>query len=66
MHELFEAQLVTIYEAARKAAYDEIQTQFAEAGLGPEAQDAVADKEHKEGELSRASIEDMDKGGTPP
>ncbi len=57
MRRLFAEQLVAMREAVR----DEIQAQFAEVSLGPEAQAAAAkEEEEEEGELPRGSIEDMD------
>ncbi len=63
MRELFEAQLVAMREAAHEAARNEIWAQFAAAGLGLEAQE---EEEKGEDELPRASVEDVDKGRTPP
>ncbi len=43
MCDLFEAQLVTVREAAREAVRKEIRAQFAEVGLSPEAQEEDAE-----------------------
>jgi hypothetical protein len=58
MRRLFTEQLAAMREAVR----DEVQAFLAEAGLGPEAQDAAAEEEEEEeeGELPRASVEDVD------
>ncbi len=57
MRRLFVEQLVVMLEAV----CDDIWAQFAEAGLGPEAQAAAAEEEEeKEGELPRGSVEDVD------
>ncbi len=58
---LFAEQLVAMHEAVR----DEVRAFIAEAGLGPEAQDAAAEEEEEEeeeeeGELLRTSVEDVD------
>jgi hypothetical protein len=45
----------------REAVCNKIQAQFAEVGLGPEAQAAAAkEEEEEEGELPRGSVEDED------
>ncbi len=63
MRRLFAEQLAAMHEAVR----DEVRAFLAEVGLGPEAQDAAAEEEEdEEDELPRASMEDVDKGGTPP
>ncbi len=54
MRRLFTEQLVAMREAIR----DAIQAQFAKVGLFLEAQDTAAEEE--EGELPRASVEDVD------
>jgi hypothetical protein len=51
-------QLVAIYKATREAVRDKIWAQFAEVGLGPEAQDASAEEDG--GELPLAAVEDVD------
>ncbi len=61
MRRLFAEQLAAMREAIR----DEVRAFLAEAGLGPEAQDAAAEEEEEEeeeeeGELPRASVEDVD------
>ncbi len=57
MCRLFAEQLA----AMRKAVRDEVQAFLAEAGLGPEAQDAAAEEEEdEEDELPRASVDDVD------
>ncbi len=57
MRRLFAEQLAAMREAVR----DEVRAFLAEAGLGPEAQDAAAEKEEdEEDELPRASVDDVD------
>ncbi len=57
MRRLCAEQLAAMHEGVR----DEIQAQFAEEGLGPEAQAAAAEEEkEEEGELLRGSAEDVD------
>ncbi len=57
MHRLFVKQLAAMREAVR----DKIRAQFAEVGLGPEAQAAAVEEEEEEeeGELPRGSVEDV-------
>ncbi len=58
MHRLFAEHLA----ATREAVRDEVRAFLAEAGLGPEAQDAVLaeEEEDEEEELPRPSVEDVD------
>jgi hypothetical protein len=57
MRKLLAEQLVAMCEAV----CDEIRAQFAEVGLGPEAQAVAAEEEEEEeGKLLRASVEDVD------
>ncbi len=59
MCRLFAEQLVAVREVVRKAARNEIRADFAEAGLVFGAQEADADEDKEEGELLRASMEDV-------
>ncbi len=58
MRRLFAEQLAVMREVVR----NKIRAQFAEVGLGPEAQAAAVEEEEEEeeGELPRGSVEDAD------
>jgi hypothetical protein len=61
MHRPFEEHLV----AMRESVCDKIPVQFTEVTLCPEAQNVATEEEEVEGELLRATVEDVDSGGMP-